>query len=74
MYYYNLPLTRTRTPMPSVKEPKKESNCRILCYQCRFYDNKCRRNAPLTIKNNLNSQAIWPIVQPNDWCGQAEPR
>ena len=34
---------------------------------------ECRKNAPeCCLKNEEESYGCWPIVKPNDWCGEWE--
>jgi len=45
------------------------------CANCRFYDaRKCRRYAPRPHRKGegLEAPTVWPIVAPDDWCGEWE--
>lgn len=41
-----------------------------VCLNCRFYDHEaesCKKRSPL--RDTETGWAVWPGVQPDDWCG-----
>ncbi len=40
------------------------------CATCFFYrDAACHFNAPQLVTNGAKTTALWPPVDPDDWCG-----
>ena len=58
--------------------PSQQNNAEC-CRNCRFsknYDDECQchRNAPRSDMENSSLCVFWPVVYPNDWCGEFEPK
>lgn len=42
-----------------------------ICLDCRYYkDGRCRRHSP--VYADLEFASEWPVVEPEDWCGDWE--
>jgi len=51
---------------------------RTYCYECMYYDGSestglCRRDTPKLFSED-EPAAIWPVVEPADWCGNGRPK
>jgi hypothetical protein len=49
------------------------------CANCRYYRypeggfSTCRRHSPICPSLDLNLVTSWPLVNPEDWCGEWAP-
>ncbi len=56
---------------------QSHQNTAECCRNCRFsktYDDECQchRNAPHIDMESRLLRVFWPVVGPNDWCGEFE--
>lgn len=72
------PTPRTPPPAPRLRHdpPVPLGTCGMPLDGCRFHDpttGTCRRHAPMRLDVPGHPNALWPRVEPGDWCGKWEP-